>query len=43
MNHYSRAIAESEKDIVVIAMCPGWVQTDMGGSNANLTVDHKSR
>ena len=28
----------SDKDIKVNAICPGWVQTDMGGYDANLTV-----
>ena len=28
----------SEDEIKVNTICPGWVQTDMGGSNATLTV-----
>jgi len=39
VNHYTKALAAVEKDIVVAAMCPGWVQTDMGGANAALTVE----
>ena len=29
-----QAYALSNKDIAVVAMCPGWVRTDMGGSSA---------
>ncbi|KAI6176288.1 hypothetical protein M3Y97_00782000 [Aphelenchoides bicaudatus] len=41
LNSYTKFVATSEygKDLIVIAMCPGWVQTDMGGQSAHLTVD----
>jgi len=42
VNHYSKALAEAEKDVVVVAMCPGWVQTDMGGAAASLTVEEST-
>tara|TARA_B100001996_G_scaffold379594_1_gene365590 strand:+ start:466 stop:1155 length:690 start_codon:yes stop_codon:yes gene_type:complete len=32
----------SSKNIKVNAICPGWVQTDMGGSSANLTVEEST-
>lgn len=31
------SVALKKKGIAVIAQCPGWVQTDMGGKNAHLT------
>jgi NAD(P)-dependent dehydrogenase (short-subunit alcohol dehydrogenase family) len=27
------------EEIVVTSICPGWVKTDMGGPNAQLTVN----
>ncbi|CAJ0602911.1 unnamed protein product [Cylicocyclus nassatus] len=33
-----------EPDHILVAMfCPGWVQTDMGGSNAALTIDDSTK
>ena len=34
----SLAIDLKAKKIIVVALCPGWVQTDMGGSSAPLSV-----
>jgi NAD(P)-dependent dehydrogenase (short-subunit alcohol dehydrogenase family) len=42
VNHYTKALAAYDTDIVVVALCPGWVQTEMGGSNAPLTVEESS-
>ncbi len=42
VNHYTKALADLEKSVVTVAMCPGWVQTDMGTKNAPLTVDEST-
>jgi len=39
LNHYNRAFAHEEKRLISVVVCPGWVQTDMGGSGAQLSVD----
>lgn len=41
-NMLAKGIAEQDakaRDIAVLSLHPGWVQTDMGGSNATLTVE----
>ena len=38
LNMLTRAFAEENKQIITIALRPGWVKTDMGGTNANISV-----
>jgi NAD(P)-dependent dehydrogenase (short-subunit alcohol dehydrogenase family) len=39
LNALTRTLAWDEGDIKINAMCPGWVQTDMGGAGAPKSVD----
>ncbi len=36
--HLARELAEDSRGIRAVAVCPGWVQTDMGGAGAPRTV-----
>lgn len=42
LNMATKTISNELKDdsIVCVAIHPGWVQTDMGGAEADLTIEH---
>ncbi|KAI1702696.1 short chain dehydrogenase domain-containing protein [Ditylenchus destructor] len=42
LNHYTRALACDEPTLVAISVCPGWVRTDMGGSDAFSSVEEST-
>lgn len=44
LNHFTAGLAHElrPKNIIVAAMSPGWVKTDMGGAEAELTADESA-
>lgn len=43
VNMWSRNFARDHKNIISVAIHPGWVQTDMGGFNAPLSVEESCK
>jgi len=43
LNFYTRALAGDEPTLIVVSICPGWVKTEMGGPNAQITVGESTQ
>ncbi|KAL7072702.1 hypothetical protein ACQ4LE_007938 [Meloidogyne hapla] len=42
LNYYTKALSMEEPQLIAVAFHPGWVQTEMGGTDATLTIEEAS-
>jgi len=43
VNQWNRSLSQEFKEHIAIVICPGWVQTDMGGPNAALKPEDSAK
>lgn len=43
LNHFTKSLAADEHGLIAVVVCPGWVQTDMGGLNAALSIEESTK
>ncbi len=42
LNMFTKCLAMEETEIISVCLHPGWVQTEMGGKNASVTIEHSA-